>query len=318
MTTAASKYLTEEYGSNDFNFPYIQVVRGEIDLSHCGYFIPLAQAEKAGWEHLNPAHLTEYTYNNGKTEIGCLIKKPRMLICAVYRLGAFDRRASQENDTFTIVGDWKEEHRHDPNIGNFQIYLVIFLDKNNQPLHEIPFKLIAKGAHQGSLSQQWQQFCTQISRLQAKALKVPFRPRNEQYNALCIFQPILTRESVGGKIKSPTCYVSDYVRPTELNWAQFFLGTNEVLADGVIEILNPQPRKFLKPVLMSGMDAAAEDAIEPEFIQSTPAPALLAEPNPHQDAIEVDAVESVAEPTVTRSDLTPADFDDAEEDRIPF
>jgi hypothetical protein len=50
---------------------------------------------------------------------------------------------------------------------------------------------------------------------------------------------------VGKKIKSPTCYIDSFIQATEQNWHKFFLGTNEVLADSIIDILNPQPRSLL-------------------------------------------------------------------------
>jgi Family of unknown function (DUF5895) len=146
-----SKYLSQEYAAKDFNFPYAQAVRGELNPAHCGYFVPLAQAEKAGWKNIDGTEMTEYTYNSGKTEVGVLMTKPRMVITPICQLGAFDRQASQAEETLVVLGEWdRTKHSSDPNVGNFQIFLVMFLAPNNQPLHDVPLKLMAKGSHQAT------------------------------------------------------------------------------------------------------------------------------------------------------------------------
>lgn len=239
-----NKYLTRQYAATDFSFPYVQGLRGE-DPKQYGYFVPVSQANKAGWRDLAPDKLTEYAYNTGKTEVGILLQQPRMSITPVCQLGMFDRKASQEDETLVVIGKWDRQHRGDENIGNFQIYLVMFFDEHKQPLHDIPLKLVAKGAQQATLSERWQQFCVAVARCQAQANKVFFSPRNEVFNALCLFQPHLSRKSVGEKTKSPALYVDGFVEPTVDNWQEFFLGTNENLADMVVGLMNPRSRLLL-------------------------------------------------------------------------
>jgi Family of unknown function (DUF5895) len=200
-----SKYLTTDYAATDFSFPYCQALRGE-DPKQCGYFVPLSQAEKAGWRNIDPNGLIEYSYNSGKTEIGILFKQPHMALTPICQLGMFDRKASQDEESLVIIGKWDRQHKGE-NVGNFQIYLVMFFDEQKQPLHDIPLKLIAKGAHQATLSDQWQKFCISVARCQAKANRIMFSPRNEAFNALCLFQPEIIRKAVGDKIKSPACYI---------------------------------------------------------------------------------------------------------------
>lgn len=243
-TNAENKYLSRQYAATDFSFPYCQALRGE-DPKQCGYFVPLSQADKAGWHDLAPEKLTEYTYNSGKSEVGVLLQKPRMTLAPVCQLGNFDRKASQEEETLVVIGKWSRQYRGDENIGNFQIYLVMFFDDRKQPLHDIPLKLVAKGAQQATLSDQWQKFCISVARCQAKANKVFFSPRNEIFNALCLFQPHIIRKSVGDKVKSPACYIDGYVAPTVDNWQDFFIGTDEDLADLVVGMMNPRPRLLL-------------------------------------------------------------------------
>jgi hypothetical protein len=175
-------------------------------MTHCGYFIPLPQAQKAGWSNLEATETIIYTYNNGEKAEGILLTQPRMVLCAVSKLGMFDRLASQNEDRLVVVGEWNREQNKDPNIGNFQIYLVMFLDANNFPLHQIPLKIIAKGSHQATLSKHWEQNCIKIAMLHARSQKVGFFPRGERYNTLCVFEPIIKRESCRFSIPSRVRY----------------------------------------------------------------------------------------------------------------
>jgi Family of unknown function (DUF5895) len=99
-----SKYLTAAYAATDFSFPYCQALRGE-DPKQCGYFVPLPQADKAGWRDIDPNNLTEYSYNSGKTEVGILLKQPRMALTPICQLGMFDRKASQDEESLVVIID---------------------------------------------------------------------------------------------------------------------------------------------------------------------------------------------------------------------
>ena len=48
MTATNSKYLTQEYNSTDFNFPYVQALRGEVDSTHCGLVVQKTPETVAG------------------------------------------------------------------------------------------------------------------------------------------------------------------------------------------------------------------------------------------------------------------------------
>jgi Family of unknown function (DUF5895) len=340
MTTITSRYLTDALPATDFSYPYAQALRGE-NPAQCGYFVPLSQAEKAGWKNLEGTEMTEYAYNSGKTEVGILLQQPRMILTPICQLGAFDRQASQTEETLVVLGEWdRAKHSNDPNAGNFQIFLVMFMDANKQPLHDIPLRLFAKGSHQATLSIEWQKFCTSVARCQAEANKTLFRPKNEVFNALCIFQPIIIRKSVGDKVKSPACYIDGYVHPTVLNWQSFFMGTDERLADAIIDILNPRSRSLLSPPTAGTIMLAPA----PELV--TPAVVTGAATSPVEDnsnAIDVAsspvAEESAPAPTIPTTPVAtktkpapepeyidPPEFEDddefendeVEEDKIPF
>jgi hypothetical protein len=299
-----SKYLTADYAATEIAFGYVQALRGEVDSTHCGYFVPLSQMEKSGWRNIDPGKLIEYTYNSGTTEIGILLKQPRLVMTPISQLGMFDRLASAKTESLVVVGNWNRDLKSNPDVGNFQVYLVVFLNAQNQRLHEIPLKLTAKGSHQGSLAEQWQKSCTAVALAHSQAMNVPFRPRNEIYNALCVFVPKIVRKLVGDSKKSPACYIEGFVPPTADNWQDYFLGNHEALADAVVGMMNPQPRARL----VSAQSFALASDSEPEAIAPTPqlkrSASAAYSPLPIGDAIDI------------QSSIVPA-VDDGE-DRIPF
>ena len=240
-----NKYLTADYAATEISFGHVQALRGEVDPSHCGYFVPLSQMEKSGWAVIDPTQLIEYTFNSGTTEVGILLKQPRMVLSAISQLGMFDRTASDKTKSLVVIGNWDRHLKDNPAVSNFQVYLVVFLDDKNQPLHDIPLKLTAKGAHQGSLAEHWQKSCNAVALAHSQAMNVRFRPRNEVYNALCVFVPKLVRKLVGETKKSQVCYIDGFVPPTADNWQNYFLGSYEDVADAIVGMLNPQPRKQL-------------------------------------------------------------------------
>lgn len=340
MTTTTSRYLTDALPATDFSYPYAQALRGE-NPAQCGYFVPLSQAEKAGWKNLEGTEMTEYAYNSGQTEVGILLQQPRMILTPICQLGAFDRQASQTEETLVVLGEWdRAKHSNDPNAGNFQIFLVMFMDANKQPLHDIPLRLFAKGSHQATLSIEWQKFCTSVARCQAEANKTLFRPKNEVFNALCIFEPMIIRKSVGDKVKSPACYIDGYVHPTVLNWQSFFMGTDERLADAIIDILNPRSRSLLSPPTAGTiMLAPAPELVTPAAVTGAATPPVednsnaidvasspVAEELSPVPTIPTTPVATKAKPAPEPEYIDPPEFEDddefeddeVEEDKIPF
>lgn len=282
-----NKYLSNDYAATDFSFPYCQALRGE-DPKQCGYFVPLSEAEKAGWRDLDPTKLTEYAHNSGQTNVGILLKQPHMALTPICQLGMFDRKASQDEENLVVIGKWDRQQKNE-NVGNFQIYLVMFFDEQKQPLHDIPLKLVAKGAHQATLSTEWQKFCVSVARCQARANNTNFRPRNEAFNALCLFQPHIIRKVVGEKNKSPACYIDGYVTPTVENWEDFFLGTNEEIADMVVGIMNPRPRLLLADPTPGTMVLTLPAPPQPQNLLITPAVEDTMAPPDRTTAIDVNS-----------------------------
>jgi hypothetical protein len=247
-TAAPDEFADPRYLDQNARLPRIQALRGATpDL--CGYFLSTEEMAKSGWIDFEPfaEQLVTYTFeSSGQQEQGLLIKEPRMLVCPRTPLLAFDRTATTETEQLTILGTWKREYKEDENVGNCQMYEVLLLDVNNRPLHTVPLSYVAKGANHASFSVEWQKLVDAVTACHAIESGIAARPKNNQFNSLCVFAFTVARELVGKKQKSPACRVVSHESPTMENWKQYFVGYDATLKKQVWDGLQPT-LPMLKP-----------------------------------------------------------------------
>lgn len=239
-TPTKDRFASPEYVNQNARLPRIQALRGQNGAEECGYFITEQEMAKAGWLHIDESELIIYEYNSGGKERGLLIKQPRMLVVPRSPLFAFDRILSQQEERMIVAGQYaKNQHADRTKYGTAQCYEVVLLDSNNQPLHEIGFAYIAKGANQASFSFHWQQLVQEVTKCHAIANGIPARPKNVMFNSLCVFEFTVKRELAGNNAKSPACKVHSHTAPTRENWESFFLGRNDDVADRFLNLMCP-------------------------------------------------------------------------------
>lgn len=244
----------DEFSSSEFvdpnaRLPRLQALRGNSPET-CGYFIAVEQIAKAGWGDFDSVaeHLINYTFeSSGEQEQGLLIRNPRMLVCPRTPLLGYDRTASKESEQLVIVGQWQREYKEDENIGNCQMYEVVLLSGENQPLHSVPLSYVAKGANQGTFSQQWQQLVDEVTTCHALSNSLAARPKNAKFKSLCVFAFQTARELVGKKQKSPACRVIGHESPSLDNWKDYFVGYDASLKQRIWGGLQPE-----MPLIMPG------------------------------------------------------------------
>ncbi|NEQ64320.1 MAG: hypothetical protein F6K21_02250 [Symploca sp. SIO2D2] len=219
--------------------PRIQALRGTTPKL-CGYFVPTNQMAKAGWRDFDESKLTTYIFEaSGEEEQGLLIPKPRMLVCPRTPCLAYDKEVSRQANQLVILGVYTSEHKADDNIGNTQYFEVILLDKNNQPLHQVPLSYRASGANQATFSIEWNQFIDEITACHAITNGIAARGKDTRFKSLCVFAFTTKREQVGKKQKSFACRVVSHEKPTLENWKQYFVGFDKRMKYLVWENLQP-------------------------------------------------------------------------------
>jgi Family of unknown function (DUF5895) len=238
--TNIDRFASPEYTDPQARLPRIQALRGEKGDVDCGYFIPEAEMEKAGWRAFKVKDLVTYEYNSGGRERGLLLKAPRMLVVQRSPILAFDRQASMQEKRMIVTGAYSRQlHNEREKYGLGQYYEVLLLDEHNEPLHEVCLGYLAKGANQASFSTHWQQLINEVTRCHAIANQIPARPKNSQFTSLCVLQIAVKRELAGTSMKSFACKVDSHVIPTQANWESFFLGRQSAVADRFLNIMAP-------------------------------------------------------------------------------
>jgi Family of unknown function (DUF5895) len=231
------RFASPEYCNPNAKLPYIQSLRGENPVE-CGFFVSLDQMAKASWVNV-PETLDTYTFSSGAVEQGSILRQPRMLVVPKSGLmAARTVKGENGNSELELLGKYGE-FKGQAGVTNIQIFEVLLLDCDNNPLHEIPLQYIAKGATQATFSFHYQQFLLEITMCHAQANGISARPKNLEFNALCVFEFEVTRELAGNNSnKAPACKVASHSKPTMDNWTNFFVGRNDELADRVLQLLD--------------------------------------------------------------------------------
>jgi Family of unknown function (DUF5895) len=261
------RFAAPEYVNPNARLPRIQALRGENGASECGYFITEAEMAKAGWKSISESETIVYEYNSGGKERGLLIQSPRMLVVPRSPLFAFDRQLSRSEGRLVVAGQYsKQLYSNREKYGTAQCYEVLLLDEHNQPLHEIGFAYVAKGANQASFSFHWQQLINEVTKCHAIANSIPARAKDARFNSLCVFQFTVKRELAGNNAKSPACKVDSHVAPTQVNWEQFFLGRQDDVANRFLNLLTPTTELTLPQSQLLSATDRAEDEFPQEFV----------------------------------------------------
>ncbi|MBO3458457.1 DUF5895 domain-containing protein [Aetokthonos hydrillicola Thurmond2011] len=241
------EFCSPEFLDPDAKLPRLQALRGTTPAT-CGYFVAVNQMAIAGWKDFDEKQLITYTFeSSGAQEQGILIQNPRMLVCPKTPVLGYDRKQSQESNSTVILGRYTAQMREDENIGNLQYFQVFLLNKENQPLHQIPFIYKAAGANQATFAFHWQEFCNELNICHSIVNGIPAKQKNAMFYSLGVFCFRTARELVGTKQKSFACRVVDHERLTIENWRSYFMGFNKTAKEYVWESLEPA-----KPLMIPG------------------------------------------------------------------
>lgn len=144
LSIERDEFTSETFFDRNAPLPTVIVLN---DQHEHGYFIPVSTMAKCGFLNFDESQLVSHTFRSGETEQGVLIRNPRMLVCPKTDLYQYDIKASELQQTRVIVGLYNTELKDDPNIKTERLYLVFFLDENNNPLHTSPLKYAARGVN---------------------------------------------------------------------------------------------------------------------------------------------------------------------------
>lgn len=221
LTIERDEFTNENFLDRNAPLPTVIVLN---DQHECGYFIPVRTMARCGWINFEESQLVSHTFRSGETEQGVLIKNPRMLVCPKTDLYQYDVKASELQQTKVIVGLYNQSLKSDPNIKTERLYLVFFLDENNNPLHTSPLKYAARGVNGATFEIERRVFKAELEACHAITNQVPAKPKNDLFHSLSVFCFTTKAELVGDRQKSWCCRVVDHEKPTTENWKNYFVG----------------------------------------------------------------------------------------------
>lgn len=216
------QFVSDEFIDKNATLPTVIVLNDQL---HCGYFIPVSMMAKCGWINFDESQLISHTFRSGETEQGVLIKEPRMLVCPKTELYQYDVEVSEQQRKRAIVGLYDAALKDNKNIRTERLYLVFFLDENNNPLHSLPLKYAARGVNGATFEVERRAFKAQLETCHALTNQVAAKPKNDLFHALGVFCFTTSAELVGEKQnKSWCCRVISHETPTTENWRDYFIG----------------------------------------------------------------------------------------------
>lgn len=249
MQPVQDEFCSPTFINKEAKLPKIQPLRGANPKQVC-YFINQQNAALAGWKATD-IPLSEYTYEgSGETEQGYALQSMRMLVCSKSPLMMYDKQATKEAKNWVLLGEYDQDLKRD-GVGTCRFYHVMLLDKNNKPMHSIPFLYAAKDSNQYSFSVAYDQFCKAINFCHALANNIPPLDKTSEFYSLCVFAFTVKRDLVGDKQKSPACLISEWEKPTQENWKQYFVGYDQDMKQKTWGLLQPSVKLALPGLPMA-------------------------------------------------------------------
>ncbi len=194
-----------------------------------GILIPEDQLERANW-YQKDLELTTVDLTEPVT--GLLLDRVRLLVLAT--TPEYVRWKNDEDNlgekAGTLVALY-EEYRSKLNKKTQDVcskHAMMFLDKNNRPLHEIPIVVTFKNVALWSFKSAKEEHYRKLEKVFAQYTNRPFSNKNDKWRSLGVLYTKFKAVKEGkGSNKSFCCKTDKIVEPTISNFPRLFLGKPE-------------------------------------------------------------------------------------------
>lgn len=195
-----------------------------------GILIPEDQLERANW-YQKDIKLTTIDLTEPVT--GLLLDQVRLLVLAT--TPEYVRWKNDEDNlgekAGTLVALY-EEYRSKLNKKTQDVcskHAMMFLDKNNQPLHEIPIVVTFKNVALWSFKSAKEEHYRKLEKVFAQYTERPFSNKSDKWRSLGVLYTKFKAVKEGkGSNKSFCCKTDKIVEPTISNLPRLFLGKTEL------------------------------------------------------------------------------------------
>lgn len=228
MTVSFDTFKSPEFTGSMNKLPSCQLLN---DKSKPGLFIKEENVKLAGWTGgAKDGEKYTHVYNDNSKEAGLFFGSPRMhVILNTPRFIEITKKGDKDmgfGKKGTIVGiydnnqDLYKEMGEGATLRTF--YLLYLVGAKNENLHKVPFVLSVHGVAAAQFGKSLNQFYMMADTAYAEKMNTGYRPLNDQFHCLAIFNPIFEVSMEGAEEKSPVCVAKTFVEPSVKDLDKFF------------------------------------------------------------------------------------------------
>ena len=255
-----SNYIDFGFGSNEYNGelstpPYCQFLNASSQ--NYGIAITSVNAELAQFELSDTWQPIKHEFSDGTTETLLVTRQPRLLI--------LNRSMPlMSNDVETIPYD--KQSVQSGNYKAFSYVVVWFLDNNNQPISQLPFRLKCSGYSGYTFLKNYSYYNNPDS-FSLKFLSIYKTltgdraiDKNDIFYAHGVYQPTLTRQKATSSVNGQSSFAvmtNSFIEPAKDNFASLIIKNGSPISDRIKEFT-----RTTKPWLKTESVEPGHDEIE--------------------------------------------------------
>jgi hypothetical protein len=238
--------------------PYAQVINPAVDLTAnppvikpYGYALTQENAEAVGFiPNESWQSVERYQFQSGEASALYLTQSPRLLVIRSSEVFLRDR------DSQEFIGSLAQHREaYAANRSRYKTFnhrLVLFLDANNNPLHQKPLQLTLSGAAGGTFADHFAKFergrlvsgfCRELTQAYCDSRQAPHRDKGDLFHAHGVF--IIQVQSQKKGEGTNTGLVSSVVGhdiPTAATLSKFLISPNSELGHLIQQIFDEYPQ----------------------------------------------------------------------------
>ena len=228
-------FNSEEFIGELTNIPYCQFLNASS--KNYGMAITPSNAELSGFQLIDDWKLVEHEFSDGTNETLLVTNKPRLLILnRSVPLMSNDFETVPYNKEKFIMGEYKA----------FSYVVVWFLDKNNKPLSELPFRLKCSGYAGLTFLKNYSyynnpnSFCKKFLQVYKSLTKDRAVDKNDVFYSHGVYQPMLTRKKATSSINGQSSFAvmtNSFLEPTEGNFPSLIIKNGSEVSNKVKEFI---------------------------------------------------------------------------------
>ena len=265
-------FNSEEFLGKPINIPYCQILNSSS--KNYGLAITPSNAELANFQLVEGWKPIEHEFSDGTNETLLVNTKPRLLV--------INRSLPlMSSETETIPYD--KEKFQSGEYKAFSYVVVWFVDENNQPLSELPFRLKCSGyagltfLKNYSYYNNSSSFCKKFLQVYKNLTGDRAIDKNEIFYAHGVYQPTLTRQKATSTINGQSSFAvmtNSFLEPNQGNFGSLIIKNGSETSHKIKEYI-----ETTKSWLQIESITPESDNLQPESATKSTTPETTTESN---------------------------------------